>query len=522
LAKDYLSEIIEGQGNFLFEDNFLDRKLRSVRTLEATQRPIKSTILNELITLNNGSTQANKSLELLTAGKAAVVVTGQQIGLFGGPLLTIYKILGAISLARTLERESGVPVVPVFWMQSEDHDFAEISTAKILRHYWEVADFSLPESLTGVGDSVGKIMLDLKATEAIANFIDDIHRGEEAISLKNCYQSGRTLTAAFGEWIKVLFSRFGLLIFDPTSSVAKSEIKELIVSSFLRNSSISRVLSDRVKALQAAGFEIQVPLRPQSPLFFYSHEGSRIRLTESKSGDFEAERVVIPKNDIYQLIDQYPERFTASALIRPIYQDTLFPTVAYLAGPAEIRYWSQITPLYKFFNMRQPFVVPRPSLLLLEPRVRKLMEAERLTFEDLKLDQQQLVNRSLLGSKSDPELIFSSGLIKLQEVLRSVEIGATGANLNLQTALERTEKSIAKNLQLLRHKYEKLLRGKERVLLERFSKLQSALRPNGSTQERELSFISFLLPHGFALLDRLLVECDPLARFDLRQVVLDS
>lgn len=499
ILDDYLAG--GARGSEFYETHFLNPAHIEERVRRASERRIHPVVLNVLREQNAPlGPEAAKSLKDLEDG-APAVLTGQQLGFLGGPLLTLYKIVGAISFARILEQKTGKKAVPIFWMQSEDHDFAEIAAANFLGDGESVTSAAIEEPGGVVGDSVGLLKLTKDIKDLGVRLGISSKEFDDALA---AFKPGNTLDQAFGDLLKGLFSRYGLLVFSPLNSAIKTFSKDFAASSFFRAAGIERVLEDRAAWLKTKGYAIQVPIKERSPLFFVSEGQGRRRLVESADGTWVGGDIKLSKEELYSLIDEKPESFTTSALIRPVFQDFLFPTAAYIAGASEINYWAQATPLYAFFNIPQPLVVPRPRAALFEEKYQRIAEKAGASLLALDPSPTEFLGKRLAGSRFSPEAIFGAMAKKIETNLSEPKDIFLDIDPTLEKAINQTHESINSSIAKLRGRYEKSLAIKEDAVLKQYERLRRVRYPGGKDQEQTLAFMYFVGKYGSIFIESLL------------------
>ncbi len=377
---------------------------------------------------------------------AVAVVTGQQIGLFLGPLYSVYKAATAIACARALQAETGVRCVPVFWLQTEDHDFEEIDHVHVLDAAGDLKRLQVrvvAEPKTSVkhallGDDVG---------EAVKQLAEPGRWAEH-------YRPGATWVAAFTGVMRSLFPE--LVFVDPCDH---AEAAAPVHARALREAGvISRVLEARSRELEAAGFEVQVHVKPGAPLSFFhpaGPRGPRHRLTGDETG--------------------LSGFFSTSALLRPILQDTWLPTAAIVGGPGELNYFAQLQPLYAHFGLPMPMLVPRSRFRVIDRRTKRLLE--------------KLEPVARLDGPTPEEI--ERQLVKAA--------GDALAGVPLPDAVKRTQGTIARAASRFAGRYRRHLDTADAVRADRLARVQRVLEPNGEPQERVLGLPSFpgldVLPH---------------------------
>jgi bacillithiol biosynthesis cysteine-adding enzyme BshC len=464
--------------------------------------------------------QAN--LDALAAGKTAVVATGQQIGLFLGPLYAFYKAASAIAVARALEAESGVRCVPLFWLQTEDHDFAEISACTVAGRDGEPVRLVLRDEGGDERASVAYRALPAQVGELLDGLAETLEPGpaaEETLALLRAhYQPGRSMAAAFASVMAAVFAEEGLLVFNPRDARVAELAAPIYRICIDDCEAIERLLQDRRSALAAAGFKEQVAVRERGALVFFHREsatGPRFRIQRKVTSTGELAWAVaggaevVRHADILRALAAEPLRFSTSALLRPMVQDTLLPTAAYVGGPGEINYFAQLGPLYSHFGLAPPLLVPRARFRCVDARTRRWLGQLGLTAADLSTPKDELRGRLVVtppeGAASPKDLRW---LVENQVVPAVEKIAATvaAADAHLQRPGQRTRASVAHGLERLIARYARTLVERDETTLRRIRRLELALSPEGVPQERYYGWPSLAGRQGVAGLKRLVLD----------------
>ena len=499
-----------------FELSFLNSADRSKAVKRATQRNMMPALIDEIARQNAlAPAEVQTNIEHLRQGNVAVVATGQQLGFLGGPLLTMYKILGAIKTAQALAEETGVVTVPVFWMQSEDHDFEEIREMGYYTADGSYSSVGYSGEPVGLGDSVGPIEINPDSVAVVENFLEEQHPTTREFWNDLCagYLKGESLSAAFGHYLRSVFGSYGLVVFDPNVQVVKELYKDFIASSIVRSGGIGRVLGDRSAELESRGFDIQVHVREDSPLFFVSNGKVRERLVEI-DGVWQSKQQRYSKGELLELLDNHPERFTTSALIRPVLQDRMFPTAAFVTGPSEFNYWVQLKPLYEFFNVEQPLVIPRPSFCIVAAAQERSMRDSQIRYSDLSLSTIEFLSRRMAGSSAEAATTEATTLFSSVRKSIEAEFGRAAASLakldpNLVQGAEKTRSSIERNLEKFEGRVTKAWGQRHPELVHLFETVRDYAFPGGVPQERCVGSLDMLLKFGINLPQSLLAEIEP-------------
>jgi bacillithiol synthase len=505
--------------------DFRSRTERIARTRDAAARAVEPALVavlrSQQARLPPSPARAAK-LEALAGGGCAVVATGQQVGLFLGPLYSFYKAASAIAVARALEAESGVRTVPLFWLQTEDHDFVEIASCQVAG-----AD-GAPLRLALTGEATA----DPRASVAhrhlgpeVAELIDALGEtlrpspaaAETLALLRAHYTAGATLAGAFAGLLGALFAEEGLLILDPRVAPIATLAAPVHRAALDDAEAIERRLSDRRDALAAAGFDEQIPLRPGCALSFFhlgSATGPRYRLARHPGGDWglSGSDQIVSAAAVADALERDPLRFSTSALLRPIVQDTLLPIAAYVGGPAEVSYFAQLGPLYDHFRLAPPLVVPRARFRCLDAHARRLLAELSFTPDDLARPRAELVAR-LPGVRPagapDPAVLAARARNEIAPLVAQIAGAVTAAlpaDKNLARAADRTRASVTRALERLTARYARKLAERDGVALARLTRLEAALAPGGVPQERFYAWPSLAGRHGPAVLKRAVLD----------------
>ena len=441
----------------------------------------------------DGATEHN--LDRLAAG-ATAIVTGQQVGLFTGPSYSIYKALSAVRVAAQMT-ERGVAAVPVFWLATEDHDLAEVNHT-----YWlgpsAVSRFEIAGE--GVaGQRVGEVRLGDAVREAVriaAEQLEGPHAEEVARALEESYQPEETFGSAFGRLMARLFAGQGIILLDPLDARLHRLAAPVYRRALEEHTALTQGLLARSKALERAGYHAQVKVPQRSTLLFLNVDGHRLPLRERNSG-FAAGDSHLSLAELMQAIESAPESITANVLLRPVVQDTLLPTAAYLGGPAEIAYFAQAEVVYRRLLGRMPAILPRAGFTLVEPRVARLLKKYGLEFHDLLRGRQRLrakMERAYLSKVLAAR--FETGEKSIRKLLGGLRGPLGKLDKTLLGALDTAERKMLYQFGRLRGKAARARNFRTGVLDAHERQLTDALYPHHALQERVLCFLPLLAAHG--------------------------
>jgi bacillithiol biosynthesis cysteine-adding enzyme BshC len=510
-------------------DRYRHPAARAEAAATAASRTVSPALLDVLVAQNARlapSPARERSLERLSRPGTVAVVTGQQMGLFLGPLFTLYKAAAAIAAARAITEETGRPCVPVFWLQTEDHDLPEIdhcfvprSTGGPLRvalDLPEAAASRAPIAHRRLGPSVTAALAALRAELGA-----EPHAPEYLALLERAYRPEATLAEAFTEVLSAVFAEEGLIFLDPRDARLAPLAAPVHRLALQDAAAISTALAARVRALSDAGFSEQVHIRPGAPLGFFSPDGidgPRYRLDPAGPDRWSLvgppQSATVTTAELHGWLEREPLRFTTSALLRPLLQDTWLPTVAYVGGPGEVAYFAQLAPLYAHAGLPMPLVVPRARFRVLDDRTRRWLGKLGLTADEVGAPRDEVLTRLAARDATRP--------LEAPEALEARLFGAFAAELDrlndpllsldptLQDALQRTRGTVRVAVSRLTGRYGRALARRDGVTAERVDRLRTYLTPNGEPQERVLGLPYFACRIGpRAFTKRVLDACVP-------------
>ncbi|HLJ91170.1 MAG TPA: bacillithiol biosynthesis cysteine-adding enzyme BshC [Candidatus Angelobacter sp.] len=462
--------------------------------LPAERRESVAAILERQNRSLGAGTKALENIQRLREG-ASAVVTGQQVGLLGGPM---YALLKAVT-ATVLAEKSGA--VPIFWLATEDHDLAEVSSVHLpATDHLETFSVAPPHK---EGAPVGAIAFDEQIAALFAGLKETFGDSDSFELLKRCYAPGSTFGAAFGRLIAELFRETGLVLIDP-SDVELHRIARPVFDAALRQ---WREIDDSVMArnqeLEESGYHAQVKVTPSHTLCFYVDEGVRYPLRHDGSA-FVADDLKFNQEELLRAVENAPEKFSANVLLRPIMQDYLLPTLCYIGGPAEIAYFAQVEPVYRKLLGRVTPVVSRFSATLIEPRQAKLLERYQMRLADVFCAPEKL--REHIAAKVLPDSImksFDAADDHVELALKLIQGPLDALDPTLLAAAENAGSKMRHQLQSLRDKAARAELRKNSDMQRQADELSTMLYPNKNLQEREIGAAYFLLKHGTGIVSRL-------------------
>lgn len=457
---------------------------------------------------------AAERLRHVIAGRGLFVSTGQQAGLFVSPLYVIYKALTAARLADDLERHLGVPVMPLFSVASEDHDWAEVNHTQIVDlenrllrvqvTAEELEDASAPSppvEQIELGEDVEDALRRLREATPETEFKDDI-----LAPLSAAYRPGRPFATAFQEALGQLLRRWGIAVVRTADPYVKRSTRRLLWSEWERRVESERQLMERTADLSSAGFEPQVPVSADVSNLFMLGKLGRDRIIAAGGGKARLRRSdeVIEAAEFRRILEQSPQRVSPGALFRPVTEAAAFPVVAHVVGPSEIAYLAQSHALFELHGVPAPVVVPRASFQLIEAKIEKVLEKYELEAEQLGGETSGTIKR-LLDDQVPEELRASLSELRkvVARALEEVETAAVEFDPGSRSAVGSGKKAIFGAIGELESKLQGRVREKHAVMEQQLEKVAVNLYPNGRPQERVLNPYPYLIRYGESLLDQL-------------------
>jgi bacillithiol synthase len=477
---------------------------KSARSLEypRERRAAVTEILREQNAALGAGEATRANLDRLAKG-AVAVVSGQQVGLFGGPAYAIYKAVSPIQIAQELTK-AGVDAVPIFWMATEDHDLEEVRTSTWF-HQGKLTRFELPGN-GDAGQPVGRIGLGPQVAEMVheASRILTAAGGEFVAGIfRESYGAQETYGSAFGKLFARLFAEQGLILLDPLDARLHRAAGDVLQRAVAEREELNDALLARGKELDKSGFASQVKVTAKSTLIFSMAEGTRQPIAVSGTKFISGVRSWT-KDELVQAVRAEPEKFSPNALLRPVLQDFLLPTAAYIAGPAEIAYFAQAEVIYNRLLGRMPVILPRAAFTIMDAKAEKLLRRYDLKVEDVWRGSQEL--RRKMETSSVPLTLgknFDKTVKESTRMLARLKKQIVKLDPTLGGAVETAQKKIAFQLEKLKRKAGKAHALKTGLIAAHQEFLESLLYPHKVLQSRELCFLPFLASWGMGGLKEL-------------------
>jgi len=477
----------------------------------ANYKTDRSALCDALDEINKNCGAGEKTFEniaLLRRTDCVAVVTGQQAGLFTGPLYTIYKALSVIKMAECL-CERGITAVPVFWTASEDHDFEEVSNAFALNAQGELVEVKVSPGPLPEGLPVGYVKLDASIAKTIDDLLSELpvtdFTAELKAALSEAWSEGAGYAEAFSRLLSRMLRKYGLIIFDPLHPQMKRLAAPVYRNAVERSAGIVSALIERDKKLKAEGYHSQVLVEEDYfPLFLHSEDGTRHSLRKIKDGKFRTKDKAreFAVEELAELAAAEPQKFSPTVVLRPVVQDYLLPTVCYFGGGAEIAYFAQNSVVYEALGRPVTTVLHRQSFTVVAAKHARTMEKYGIEFTGLFEGEEKVrarvvekfLNPETAQAFAETEEKINTELDRLHRILS--ELDPTLAN-NLATR----RRKIIYHIGALRKKFYYSQARRDEVVHRRIETLFTALLPNKALQERAVNITAFLDLYGPYFID---------------------
>jgi bacillithiol synthase len=453
--------------------------------------------------------RARESAARLSDPRTVAILTGQQAGLFGGPVFTLLKALTALKLADQVSRDHNVPAVAVFWIDAEDHDWEEVRSSSVFDANLDVRTVSLPPRPTADPSPVATVTLDDGVLDAIGALEEALppteFRASLVADLREAYQPGLGMADAFGRWLERVLGDRGLIVYDSSDAASKPLARDVFTRELTMPGQTAKLAALAGSDLVARGYHSQVHAQDDSLALFRIDvdRGGRRALRQQDGHFLVGDQRFLPPALVQQAIDR-PAGFSPNVLLRPIVQDTIFPTICYVAGPNELAYLGQLRGVYDHFGVPMPLMYPRASVTLMDSAAVRFLTKYKLPLEALQAQDEAALNELL--KTQIPRVVEES----VSDAARTIEaqmahvIQAVPAlDPTLEGAARSTLQRMQHDLQTLHTKMIQAAKRRDETLRRQFMHARALAFPSGHAQERTIGFVSFLNEYGPALVERL-------------------
>jgi bacillithiol biosynthesis cysteine-adding enzyme BshC len=451
--------------------------------------------------------RAREAGRLLRDRRTVAVVTGQQAGLFGGPLFTLLKAITALKLADQVARDHNVPAVAVFWIDAEDHDWEEVRSCTVYDETLTPRTVALPPRPVADPSPVASVRLDhdaLTATlEELARILPaSAFRDSLLDDLRAAYRPGVGMTDAFGCWMERVLGDHGLVVYDSSDVAAKPLVSQVFARELSTAGQTVKLAGSAGSDLMARGYHEQVHAQDDSLALFHLSEGRRS--IRQQDGHFVIGEEQYAPGALVDQAREQPAGFSPNVLLRPVVQDTIFPTVCYVAGPNELAYLGQLRGVYEHFGVPMPLMYPRASATLVDSTAARFLSRYKMPLEALQRQDEAALNE-LLKAQIPPTV--EEGFVEASRTIESqmgrVIQAMPALDPTLEGAARSTLSRMQHDLQTLHGKMISAAKRRDETLRRQFMHARALAFPGGHAQERTIGFVSFLNQYGPALVERL-------------------
>ncbi len=511
ISEDY----IEGKANAaqFFSGDFRDPAAFERQAAAVRARPLEREELAAVLAGQNRKygcgPQTLARIDELAAHQAGAIVTGQQVGLFSGPLYTIFKAVTAIKLADSLNRRGPGRFVPVFWLASDDHDLAEVDHITLLDRENAIREVRCGLS-SGAGGKipVSRIAVPAGIGDALSR-LADLTRDSEFKpgvigALREDYAPGRPFVEAFARWMTRLFGPSGLVFVDGSDPRLRELGAEVFVREIEGESPSTRRAREASARLKSSGYEEQVKLHDGILNLFYSNPDRRTVLWNGSAFVVKESGLAFSKDELAALAREQPALFSPNVLLRPIYQDAILPTAAYVGGPGEIAYFGQLKGAYEAFGLPMPILYPRKSVTVVEKKIGSILSKYGLAVPDLWRDAAGIT--ALIEERTVPPSLsagFAAAAERLDRDFEGLKARIAAFEPTLEELAGKTLANMKIPLGLLEKKVRDEAGKRDEVVRRQLRAAADHLYPCGGLQERVFNIVPFLIKYGFPFVGRL-------------------
>ncbi len=451
-----------------------------------------------------------KNISALSDKNTFAIVTGQQLGILGGPLYTLYKIITAIKLSAFLnEKFEEYNFAPVFWLEGDDHDFDEVKYLHILDNQNKLQKIVYDDNTEEEANRGDVASIELKDT--IKNFFAEIEKNLRDTEFKqktldfysSFYAEGKTFKSSFRDLIFSLFDKHGLVIFDPQDKAAKQLLKPIFKKEIIDFRAHTQKLVETSARLEEV-YHAQVKIRPIN-LFYHDDEGRYLIEPSENEFKLRRKRKKFTQEEILQAIEDTPENFSPNVLFRPVCQDYLLPTAFYVGGPSEISYFAQVMPLYKIFNIPEPIIYPRSSATIVEKSSSSILQKYSIDIKELYRNPEELIEKVIEAqSNYTVDDLFAPAIEKVNGAMGELQKSLLVIDKTTSDSTAKYIQKIDNYLNELKGKTVEANKRKHEITLNQLEKLIVALYPEKSLQERELNYVYFANKYGLDFLEKII------------------
>jgi bacillithiol biosynthesis cysteine-adding enzyme BshC len=457
------------------------------------------------------SPETFRNIDQITRENSMAVVTGQQVGIWSGPLFTLYKALAILQLSEKLQRQfPQFRFVPIFWMEVGDHDFREVNHVYLPNRENQLIRLELPV-LENDFRSLHQRQIPREMEELLNQLNEVLPETEFTQSivqkLAECYQAGEYFADAFACWMHHLLRGKGLVLLNPSHTDIKQMAEPVFRQVLEQREDVVRALQERAEALKQAGYHHQVAIRPEQTLLFLQDgkDAARCRIDRTAEGyliQHPEHPYSLTEQELDSILRNEPYRFSPNVLLRPLMQDAVLPTVAYVAGPGEVSYWAQVNALYPVFRMPAPILYPRPRVTIVEKHIARLVEKFEIDYRKI-LQADEAIVPGVLRKYSNPSFdeIFENFQANIVDNLELITDVLQALDPSLEKSVEKTRNHMLQSLRQLQTRVDGVLQQRMEAELRQIRKILLHLKPMQQPQERILNILHYINKYDLSFVD---------------------
>ena len=451
--------------------------------------------------------RAREQARLLAESGTVAVVTGQQAGLFGGPVFTLLKAITALKLAEQVSRDHHVPAAAIFWIDAEDHDWEEVRSCPVFDPDLTPETVSLPTRPGADPVSIAAIHLDGSINAALDRLEQLLpateFRPTVLGALRQAYAPGAGMAEAFARWLEHVLGDRGLVVYDSSDPASKPLASRVFAQELLRPGQTVKLAALAGSDLTARGYHAQVNAPHDDGVALFHLDGSR-RPIRQQDGGFAVGDQQYPAERLVQRATEEPARFSPSVLLRPVVQDTIFPTICYVAGPNELAYLGQLRRVYEHFGVPMPLMYPRATATIFDAAALRFLNKYNVPLEALQAQDEAALNALLEAQiPASVEQSFHEASQTIASQMSEVIQAIPAIDPTLEGAAQSTLGRMQHDLETLHTKMIQAAKRRDETLRRQFIHTRALAFPNGHPQERAIGFVWFLNQYGPALVERL-------------------
>lgn len=477
------------------------------------QRKFLSAVLRETNSEYGLTPEVEANLRLLEREDTLTVITGQQAGICTGPLYTLLKAISTIKISEYLGKTLDRPVIPMFWLETSDHDLTAVNHiyfpgsqgpqkftygADVNPRQLPVGGMKFRKDFDRFSKSIKEILPDNDFYDAVSRLMDET------------YHYGETFGRAFGKMLTHLLGRWGLIIIDSENVELKKLASPVITMKLLEKGRMNQLMQEQSEELERESYNRQIKIRSELLNVFILKDNNRIPLTllgEMLSDD--GTRVALEDDELLKIASKHPERFSPKVAFRPIVQDFLFPTVAYVGGPSELAYFAQLKKVYQFFEIEMPIIWPRASATLIDAKIQRHMQRTGIAPEDIFRNSEEVLREILeRSSPYEHDEIFAEAKVRFDQFIGWLEKKLAATELPVNEQLKTSSRKMKYQLEQIQHQTFNRMKSRNNSLVNSWKRIQIQLFPRSRLQEKTYNIIYFLSRYGFWLMDYLMENLD--------------